>query len=311
VILKRRKTEMQFIKETRIDFIGKRKIALTISLVMILVGIASLIIHGGPKLGIDFTGGSSIQLRFENEVDVGEIRDLLSGMGFGNAEIKEFGVNNEILIRIQQQNTNEDVSNIVVTELSEKMSGNKLELRMNEAVGPRIGNELKRTTIWAILAALVLILIYISWRFEFKFAVGAVAALFHDVLITLGIFSLVGFELSLAVIAAFLTIIGYSLNDTIVVFDRIRENLKILRREEYINIFNTSINQTLSRTILTSMTTFVVVLILFFFGGEVIHNFSFALVIGVIIGTYSSMFIASPVVVEWYLKKEKDKKVRH
>ncbi len=302
---------MQFIKETRIDFIGKRKIALTISLVMILVGIASLIIHGGPKLGIDFTGGSSIQLRFENEVDVGEIRDLLSGMGFGNAEIKEFGVNNEILIRIQQQNTNEDVSNIVVTELSEKMSGNKLELRMNEAVGPRIGNELKRTTIWAILAALVLILIYISWRFEFKFAVGAVAALFHDVLITLGIFSLVGFELSLAVIAAFLTIIGYSLNDTIVVFDRIRENLKILRREEYINIFNTSINQTLSRTILTSMTTFVVVLILFFFGGEVIHNFSFALVIGVIIGTYSSMFIASPVVVEWYLKKEKDKKVRH
>jgi len=262
-------------------------------------------------LGIDFTGGTSLQLRFENEVDIGQIRNILSDIGFGGAEIKEFGVDNEILIRIQQQSQNEDVSENVINELSDKLPGNKLEIRMNEAVGPRIGNELRRATIWAILAALILILIYISWRFEFKFAVGAVAALFHDVLITLGVFSVLGLELSLAVIAAFLTIIGYSLNDTIVVFDRIRENLKVLRREDYINIFNTSINQTLSRTILTSMTTFVVVLILFFFGGEVIHNFSFALVVGVIVGTYSSMFIASPVVVEWYLKKEKEKKVRH
>ena len=302
---------MQFIKDTHIDFIGKRKIALTISIILILLGLVSLIIQGGPNLGIDFTGGTSLQLRFENEVDIGEIRNILSDIGLGSAEIKEFGVDNEILIRIQQQIKNEDVSENVINELSEKLPDNKLEIRMNEAVGPRIGNELRRTTIWAILAALILILIYISWRFEFKFAVGAVAALFHDVLITLGVFSVLGLELSLAVIAAFLTIIGYSLNDTIVVFDRIRENLKILRREDYINIFNTSINQTLSRTILTSMTTFVVVIILFLFGGEVIHNFSFALVIGVIVGTYSSMFIASPVVVEWYLKKEKEKKVRH
>ncbi|MBC8185661.1 protein translocase subunit SecF [candidate division KSB1 bacterium] len=301
---------MQFIKETHIDFIEKRKMALTFSLILIFAGIVSLIIHGGPKLGIDFTGGTSMQLRFENEVDIGEIRNILSDIGLGSAEIKEFGVDNEILIRIQQQRQNEDVSDNVINELSDKLPGNKLEIRMNEAVGPRIGNELRRTTIWAILAALILILIYISWRFEFKFAVGAVAALFHDVLITLGVFSVLGLELSLAIIAAFLTIIGYSLNDTIVVFDRIRENLKLLRREEYINIFNISINQTLSRTILTSMTTFVVVIILFFFGGEVIHNFSFALVIGVIVGTYSSVFIASPVVVEWYLKKEKDKKVR-
>jgi preprotein translocase subunit SecF len=302
---------MQFIKDTHIDFIGKRKIALIISAVLILAGLVSLIIQGGPSLGIDFTGGTSLQLRFENEVDIGEIRNILSDIGFSGAEIKEFGVDNEILIRIQQQSQNEDVSDIIINELSEKMPNNKLEIRMNEAVGPRIGNELRRATIWAILAALILILIYISWRFEFKFAVGAVAALFHDVLITLGVFSVLGLELSLAVIAAFLTIIGYSLNDTIVVFDRIRENLKLLRREDYVNIFNTSINQTLSRTILTSMTTFVVVIILFLFGGEVIHNFSFALVIGVIVGTYSSMFIASPVVVEWYLKKEKEKKVRH
>jgi len=302
---------MQFIKDTHIDFIGKRKIALTISIILIITGLVSLVINGGPNLGIDFTGGTSLQLRFENEVDIGQIRNILSDIGFGGAEIKEFGVDNEILIRIQQQSQNEDVSENVINELSDKLPGNKLEIRMNEAVGPRIGNELRRATIWAILAALILILIYISWRFEFKFAVGAVAALFHDVLITLGVFSVLGLELSLAVIAAFLTIIGYSLNDTIVVFDRIRENLKVLRREDYINIFNTSINQTLSRTILTSMTTFVVVLILFFFGGEVIHNFSFALVVGVIVGTYSSMFIASPVVVEWYLKKEKEKKVRH
>lgn len=301
---------MQFIKETHIDFIGKRKIALTVSGILILIGIVSLIINGGPNYGIDFTGGTSMQLRFEEEINVGEIRDILAGIGLGHTEIKEFGINNEILIRIQQQSTNEDLSEKALEELSAKMANNKFEMRMKEAVGPRIGNELRRSAIWAVLASLALILMYISWRFEFKFAVGAVAALFHDVLITLGIFSLLGLEISLAIVAAFLTIIGYSLNDTIVVFDRVRENLKIHRKEEYINIFNISINQTLSRTILTSLTTFVVVIILFIFGGEVIHNFSFALVVGVIIGTYSSVFIASPVVVEWYLKKEKDKKVR-
>ena len=301
---------MQFIKETHIDFIGKRRIAITISLILIFVGIVSLIMRGGPNYGIDFTGGTSMQLRFEKEVNIGDIRDILNSIGLGKAEIKEFGAKNEILIRIQQLSTTEDLSENVIKALSEKMSDNKLEIRMKEAVGPRIGSELRSAAIWAILASLGLILMYISWRFEFKFAVGAVVALFHDVMITLGIFSLLGLEISLAVVAAFLTIIGYSLNDTIVVFDRIRENLKVLRREEYVNVFNISINQTLSRTILTSMTTFVVVIILFLFGGEVIHNFSFAIVIGVIIGTYSSVFIASPVVVEWYLKKEREKKVR-
>ena len=301
---------MQFIKETHIDFIGKRKIAISISLIIILVGIASLVIHGGPRYGIDFTGGESMQLRFEKKINIGEIRNILDTIGLGSAEIKEFGLNNEILIRIQQQNTTEDLAEKALEELSNKMPDNKPELRMKDAVGPRIGNELKRSAIWAVLASLALILLYISWRFEFKFAVGAVVALFHDVLITLGIFSMLGLEISLAVVAAFLTIIGYSLNDTIVVFDRIRENLKIHRREEYVDIFNLSINQTLSRTILTSVTTFIVVIILFFFGGGVIHNFSFALVVGVIVGTYSSIFIASPVVVEWYLKNEKDKKAR-
>lgn len=299
---------MQFIKDTTIDFIGKRKIAITISIILIMVGIISLLLRGGPKLGIDFTGGSSLQLQFEKPVNIGAIRGILSNIGFGNAEIKEFGLKNEILIRIQQTESSDDVSDIVIKELRAKSLDNKMDVRMSESVGPRIGGELQRSAIWAILVSLILILIYISWRFEFIFAVGAVVALFHDVMITLGIFSLLNLEISLAVVAAFLTIIGYSLNDTIVVFDRIRENLKVLRREDTIKIFNQSINQTLSRTILTSFTTFLVVLILFFFGGEVIHNFSFALVIGIIVGTYSSIFIASPVVVEWRLKAESAKR---
>jgi len=298
---------MRIIKDTNINFIGKRRIAITISIGLILVGIISLIIHKGPNYGIDFTGGTSLQLMFEKPVNVGQIRSILSGIGLGNSEIKEFAIGNELLIRLQQQDSMEDVSDQVLSELTTQLPDNKLELRSKETVGPRIGSELRRDAIKAILISLILILIYISWRFEFKFAVGAVAALFHDVLITLGIFSLLNLEISLAIVAAFLTIIGYSLNDTIVVFDRIRENLKVMRREDYTYIFNRSINQTLSRTLLTSLTTFVVVLILFFFGGEVIHIFSFALVVGVIVGTYSSIFIASPVVVEWYLKSETKK----
>ncbi len=301
---------MQFIKDTNIDFIGKRKIAITISLVFILIGIISLIVSGGPNYGIDFTGGTSLQLRFDKPVNTGEIRNILSKIGLGNTEIKQFGASNEILIRIQQLENSDDVSDKVIEELKNNLKDNNLELRMKETVGPRIGSELRRAAIWAIIIALALILAYISWRFEFTFAVGAVVALFHDVMITLGIFSLLNLEISLAIVAAFLTIIGYSLNDTIVVFDRIRENLKVLRRDDVVKIFNTSINQTLGRTILTSLTTFIVVLILFFFGGEVIHNFSFALVVGVVVGTYSSIFIASPVVVEWKLKAERKKKLR-
>ena len=176
-------------------------------------------------------------------------------------------------------------------------------------VGPKIGSELRTSMILAIFVALLGILLYISWRFEFVFAVGAIAALFHDVVITLGIFSVLQLEITLAIIAAFLTIVGYSLNDTIVIFDRIRENLKVLRREKYDKIINTSINQSLSRTVVTSMTTMIVVVILFVFGGEVIHNFAFALIVGVIVGTYSSIFIASPIVVEWE-KRQELKKVR-
>jgi preprotein translocase subunit SecF len=300
---------MQIIKETHIDFIGKSKITIAISLILILAGIISLIIQGGPKLGIDFTGGTSLQLRFEKPIKISEIRNVLTGINLGDVEIKEFATRNEVLIRIAQQPTSENISQKVINELALKLADNKLEVRMNEDVGPRIGSELRRATIWAILISLVLLLIYISYRFEFKFALGAIIALFHDVMVTLSFFSWLKLDISLDVIAAFLTIIGYSLNDTIVIFDRVRENLKILRREEYINIFNISINQTLGRTILTSLTVFIVVIILFFFGGEVIHNFSFAMVVGVIAGTYSTVFIASPIVIAWHLRKENAKRI--
>ncbi len=296
---------MQIIKETSIDFIGKRKIAIAISMTLILIGIVSLIIKGGPKLGIDFSGGTSLQLKFEKPVDVGQIRGILSNIGFGNIEIKEFGAKDEILIRLQQTATSGDVSTIVINELRDKLPDNKLEIRMSESVGPRIGSELKTAAVWATLVSLLLILIYISWRFELVFAVGAVVALFHDVMITLGFFSVLNLEMSLVVLAAFLTLVGYSLNDTIVVYDRIRENLKLMRKEDTITIFNKSVNQTLSRTLLTGTTTIMVVIILFFFGGEVIHGFSFALLVGMLVGTYSSIYIASPVVVEWRLRAEK------
>ncbi len=298
---------MRFIKETHIDFMGNRKYAISISMLLILISIASLIIKGGPKYGIDFTGGTSLQLQFEKPADIGKIRSVLSSINLANSEIKGFATGNEILIRVQQQESLEDVSEKVVSVLTNQMSDNKFELLSKETVGPRIGSELTRAAINAVLISMLLIMIYVSWRFEFKFALGAVIALFHDVLISLGIFSLLNLEIDLTVVAAFLTIVGYSINDTIVVFDRIRENLKAMRREEYTDIFNISINQTLSRTILTSFTTLVVTVVLFFFGGAVIHNFAFALTFGIIIGTYSSIFIASPVALEWYYRREAKK----
>ncbi len=295
---------MRIIKETNINFMGMTRTAIIGSLILISIGIVSLIIKGGPRYGIDFTGGISLGLKFEKPVSVGEVRSILSGIGFGNSEIKAFATGNEILIRLQQQEDMDLTSNKIIEELRSKMPNNPFEIRSKDTVGPRIGSELRNDAIKAIIISLILILIYISWRFEFRFAVGAVAALFHDVLITLGLFSILNYEISLSVVAAFLTLVGYSLNDTIVVFDRIRENLKVMRRESSLTIFNKSINQTLSRTILTALTTLFVVTVLFFFGGEVIHGFSFALLVGIIVGTYSSVFIASPIAYAWYAKSE-------
>lgn len=301
---------MQFFQNTKIDFVGKRKVGYILSGSLIIISIISLIIHGGPKLGIDFSGGTSLDLSFENDVSASELRQSLNDVGFGDAEIKQIGLKeaNEFIIRVQQMEEGAEVGSVIETELAKDFPNNKYDIRSVQEVGPKIGSELARAAVLAVLVSLLGILIYISWRFEFKFATGAVIALFHDVIITLGIFSLLNLEISLAVVAAFLTIVGYSLNDTIVVFDRIRENLKIMRRETFPNIINISLNQTLSRTVITSFTTLIVVVVLFLMGGQVIHNFSFALIVGIVVGTYSSLFVASPIVLEWQSRTADSKK---
>jgi len=299
---------VQFFRETHIDFLKRKKVAYVVSASLILMGLISMILRGGPNYGIDFRGGISIRLKFQNPVSIGRVRTSLSKIGLGNSEIKEIGSENEILIRVEQRKEGGKTSDMIINHLREDFRDNPFDLRSVDKVGPKIGRELRKAAVWAILVSLLLILIYITWRFEFKFAIGAIVPLFHDVLITLGIFSLWNLEISLAVIAAFLTIVGYSLNDTIVVFDRIRENLRLLRRgESYEKVVNTSINEVLGRTIITSFTTFIVVLILFLFGGDVIHNFAFALLVGVIVGTYSSIYVASPIVVEWSIREERRK----
>jgi len=294
---------MEFLVGTHINFLGHRRAAFILSGALIVIGMISLIVHGGPRLGIDFQGGTLVQVQFEKPIDADQIRDALVEVGMGGAEIQRFGGNREAIIRVQQEEEG-DLTGVILGALDKAIPDNKAEVRREELVGPKVGSELRMKATNAILIALALILIYISIRFEFKFAVGAVAALVHDVAITLGIFSLTGREISLPVVAAFLTIVGYSLNDTIVVYDRIRENRRKLYGKSLVDIVDISINETLSRTLITSLTTLVVVLCIFFFGGEVIKDFAFALMIGVIVGTYSSIYVASPLVVEWQIHDE-------
>lgn len=300
---------MRIIKETHIDFMKQMRIGFILSGVIIVIGLASLLIHGGPKLSIDFEGGTMVAVNFNKDMDVNDIRNSLGNVSvdgvnydFSKQEIKHFGNLSSISVRLSsEEGQHSNIAQTVIDHLYNEFP-NDVPENMNdfiltiEKVGPKVGAELSGKVIMAIISALGLILIYISIRFEFKFALGAIAALTHDVLVTLGIFSLLNLEISLPIIAAFLTIVGYSLNDTIVIFDRIRENIKTHRKDDYLSIINTSINESLSRTIITSLTTFFVVLILWLFGGEVIHNFAFAMMIGVIVGTYSSIYIASPIV---------------
>ena len=253
-------------------------------------GIISLILKGGPNLSIDFTGGTIAQLKFEKEVKIINLRTKLMESGFDNAEIVEFGNPKEVLIKMQTSGSSNEIS-----ENLNLAFGDTFILRRVESVGPKIGKELQSDAIFAIILALSMILIYIAFRFDFFYAIGSVIALIHDVLITIGIFSLLEYEINLSIIAAFLTIVGYSLNDTIVVFDRIRENIPKHMKRTLKEVINISLNQTLSRTLITSFTTLMVVVILFIWGGEVIHLFAFALIMGVFVGTYSSIFVASPV----------------
>jgi preprotein translocase SecF subunit len=292
---------MRFFGKTKIEFVNRRRKAFLLSAIVIAAGLISLAVKGGPDLSIDFEGGVLVQLRFENPVATGNLRSALDLGGYGNTEIQTFATGNEVLLRAVHSEE-EDVAEAIKASIAEAMPDNSFEVRREELVGPKVGAELGKKAILAIIFALCAILVYLGWRFEFRFAVAAVAALFHDVLVTLGLFSLTGKEISLGVVAAFLTIVGYSLNDTIVVFDRIREDLRKYHRENYDGVINASINETLNRTVMTSLTTLLVVLFLFFMGGEVLRDFSFALLVGVLVGTYSSIFVASPILVEWYHK---------
>jgi preprotein translocase subunit SecF len=284
-----------------VDFIGKRKVAFILSMAFILAGIISLIVKGGPNYGIDFAGGTLVQIKFEETTNVTDIKETLKGLELGGLVVQQFGDEpNEFLVRAQDTSAKlERLSQRISVALQESFGVGKVEVRRAEMVGPQVGKDLRKKGLMAILYAMIGILIYITWRFEFRFAVGAIIALIHDVLITLGIFSLLGKEIDLPTIAAFLAIIGYSLNDTIIVYDRIRENMGKLARERFVTVVNRSINETLSRTIITSATTLLVVLALFIFGGGVIHNFAFALLVGIIVGTYSSIFVASPILISW------------
>ena len=283
---------MRFLKKTNINFISKQKFTAFLSTVLIIAGIASLIMKGGPLLSIDFTGGTVAQVKFENPVELGQLRNTLSEYGFKGAEIVEFGSPDEVLIKTQFSGSSSEISEKLALAL-----GNTFTLRRVESVGPKIGKELQNDAMKAIGLALLLILIYITFRFDRYYALGSVMALIHDVLITLGVFSLLDYEINLSIIAAFLTIVGYSLNDTIVVFDRIRENIPKYLKKTLNDVVNLSLNETLNRTVITSLTTMMVVVILFVWGGKVINLFAFALIVGIFIGTYSSLFVASPVMV--------------
>jgi SecD/SecF fusion protein len=308
--------KMRVFGDTHIDFLKLRKGAFIGSLIIILIGLGSTIVKGGYNLGIDFAGGTLLELHFKPAVPVGDIRSALSNVQVGDqvldlqsSEIKEFGSPNDILIRVQEEaqgtTVADAIKNTLKTKFASQIENESDWLRRQEAVGPKIGEELKSNAVYAVLVSMILIIIYVWWRFrQIEFGVAAVIALFHDVMITMGVFSLVDHEISLAVVAALLTIVGYSLNDTIVVYDRIREDLKLYRRDTFSDIINRSINECLNRTVLTSTTTLLVVVSLMTLGGEVIYDFAFALLIGVGVGTYSSAFIAAPIVVEWHNRRE-------
>jgi preprotein translocase subunit SecF len=340
---------MQFIKsDTNIDFVGKRKIAFLSSLAVIAIGIISLVVKGGPVYGIDFAGGTLVQVKFAKEIQPEGIKNALKSLDLGITSVQGFGERKEHEFLIRAAKSTEALESLA-SEIKQLLEStypqNKPEVRRVEMVGPKVGKDLREKALLAMFSALLFIVVYISGRFELKwmvsiimasclivilfvfakfgmsipiliiiallvtlalslylklkFAMGAIVALIHDVLITVGAFSLTNKEFTLPIIAALLTIIGYSLNDTIIVFDRIRENTRKYHRQAYEVIINRSINETLSRTLLTSLTTLMVVVALFALGGGIIHDFAFALIIGIVVGTYSSIYVASPILIVW------------
>ena len=319
---------MEFLKrDTRIDFIGRRRIAALISISVIVILILSLFIRG-LNLGIDFTGGTLVEVSYSSSVNTEEVRTNLRRSGLGNVVVQHFGTSRDVLIRLPADPEDDaaETSSLIMSSLrmpygetlaqtSENDSQRciyqdgttgdcTVQMRRVEFVGPQVGGELTEKGGLAMLYALIGILAYVAWRFEWRFALGAVIALVHDVVVTVGVFSLLGLEFSLPVLAAVLAVIGYSLNDTIVVFDRIRENFRKMRKGTIVDIMNSAINQTLRRTLLTSLTTLLVVVTLILLGGEIIKGFAVALFIGILVGTYSSIFVASPVVLSLRITRD-------
>ncbi len=288
---------MEIIKtDTNYNFVRMMKPAVILSLAVIIIGIASLIWHGGPNYGIDFAGGTLIQIKFQNETPADKIRAAFKSIGFEGSVIQDFGPK-EVIVRTAESGTDaKGLTSRVEEALGAAFGKGAYEVRRIEMVGPKVGKDLTRKAILAIIFSWIGILVYVGVRFEFRYALGGIIALVHDVLVTVTFLSLFNKEFDLNIVAALLTIIGYSINDTIVIFDRIRENARKNTRQSLNDVINASVNQTLSRTILTSLTVFMVLVILFFFGGAVIHDFTFALLVGTVAGVYSTVFIASPIV---------------
>ncbi len=293
---------LELLGKTNIDFIGKRNYAFLLSGILSLLGVITVVQIGLGKAntGIDFAGGTAVQLQFEQPVPLDEARALLEREGFPDAELQQFTTGNKLLIRVKKQTTiQEKTADRLVAVFKAGFASNPFVVDATTEIGPTVGSKLQQDAIKAIMIAMIGIIVYIALRFEFRFGVAAALATLHDVLAVLGIMGLLGKEINLLIVTALLTLAGYSLTDTVVVFDRIRENLRTRRRDPLAQVINQGINQVLSRTIVVSLTVFLVLVALFFFGGEVIHDFSLALLLGVVIGTYSSIFVASPLLLLW------------
>lgn len=296
---------MRLFKHTDIDFLGKRKKFYAVSTIFIIVGLAVLFLKGIP-LGIDFQGGTEMQVRFNSPLEVSELRGAMDKAGFAGMEIKSMGSSSDYLLRTPLQGEGQTVADKIQAGIKENIPGKDFQVMRTDKVGPKIGKELRTNAIYAIVFSLLGILIYLALRFQFVYAVGAVIGLFHDVLITISavaifdaLFPMLQLEFNQQMLAAFLTLIGFSVNDTVIIFDRIRENIKLFKNDDIESVMNKSVNTTLSRTIITSGTVFLTVLVLFIFGGEVLRAFAFTFAVGVITGTYSSVFVSSSIVVDW------------
>jgi preprotein translocase SecF subunit len=302
---------LQFLVGTDIPFMRHRRIAYFFSGGMVLATAIWLIVHGGPKYSVDFTGGTMLQIRTSRVLSADEVRQAVDAAGFRGVELQQMtGENrNEYLLRMKDESAH-DLFAEVQRAIQSRFSGVTVDLRRNEHVGPKVGSELRQKAIWAVLGSLGGILLFVGIRYQFKYALGAVVALFHDVFVTLGVLCFTGREVSLTVVAALLTIAGYSINDTIVVFDRIRERSKALRKEKHSRVMDIAVNETLSRTIITSLTVFLTALALFVWGGEVLRDFSFAMLVGVGFGTYSSVYVASALALDVWISLDRSKGIQ-